>query len=69
MLQKLLQLITGTDNTTLEPAYFWAAVVIAVGLGLEVYSVAAGKSFDIQAYGVGAVGMLTGLGLAKKFGS
>ncbi|HDR9065463.1 TPA: hypothetical protein ACU967_002220 [Burkholderia contaminans] len=68
MLAKLMQLITGDDNRTLEPAYAWSAVVIVVGLGLEIYSVAAGKPFDFQAYGIGAVGLLGGLGLSARIG-
>lgn len=65
MFKKLIELITGDDNVTLEPAYFWAGVVIFVGLGLQVYSTVSGNSFDIQAYGIGAGAMLTGLGLSK----
>ncbi|WP_416052737.1 hypothetical protein [Cupriavidus basilensis] len=68
MLKKLLELITGDDSITLEPAYLWSAVVIVVGLGLEIYCVVSGKSFDFQGYGVGAVGLLGGLGLSAKFG-
>jgi hypothetical protein len=63
-----MDLITTDDGKTLEPAYFWTAVVIIIGLGLEVFSVVAAKPFDFQAYGIGAVGLLTGLGLSAKFG-
>jgi uncharacterized membrane protein len=65
---KLLQLITGDDNATLEPAYLWPAVVFVVGLSLEVFSVVTGKPFDMQAYGVGAGVLLGGLGVSAKFG-
>jgi uncharacterized membrane protein len=65
---KLLQLITGDDNATLEPAYLWSAAAVAIGLGLEIYSVIAGKPFDMQAYGIGAGALLTGLGMSAKFG-
>jgi hypothetical protein len=65
---KLFQLITGDDNATLEPSYFWTAIVIIIGLGLEIYSVLRGKAFDFQAYGVGAVALLTGLGVSAKLG-
>ncbi|SIT43785.1 conserved hypothetical protein [Paraburkholderia piptadeniae] len=68
MLGKLMQLVTGDDNTTIEPAYAWSAVVIVVGLGLEVFSVVSGKPFDFQAYGIGAAGLLGGLGLSAKIG-
>lgn len=65
---KLMDLITTDDGKTLEPAYWWTAVVIVVGLALEVFSVVTGKPFDFQAYGIGAVGLLGGLGLSAKFG-
>ena len=65
---KLSDLITGDDGLAIEPAYALSAAVILVGLGLEVYSVLFGKPFDFQAYGVGAVGLLSGLGLSAKLG-
>jgi hypothetical protein len=68
MLKKLMQLVTGDDNLTLEPAYAWSAVAVLVGLGLEIYSVAAGKAFDMQAYGIGAAALLGGLGVSAKLG-
>jgi hypothetical protein len=68
MIKKLFELITGDDNVTLEPSYFWTAIVILIGLGLEIYSVVFGKTFDFQSYGIGAIGLLTGLGLSAKFG-
>lgn len=67
MFKKLIQLITGDDNVTLEPSYFFAALAFLVGLGLEIYSVVYGKTFDMQAYGIGAGALLTGLGLSDKF--
>lgn len=68
MLKKLIELITGDDNATLEPAYFFSALAVLIGLGLEVYSVIASKPFDFQAYGIGAAALLTGLGMSAKFG-
>lgn len=68
MLKKLLQLVTGDDNITLEPSYAWSAVAVLVGLGLEIYSVATGKAFDMQAYGIGAAALLGGLGVSAKLG-
>lgn len=69
MLKKLLELITGDDNMTLEPAYVWWAVVIIVGLGLEIYCVIVGKAFDLQAYGIGAGVLMLGAGFSKKLGA
>lgn len=69
MLKKLLQLVTGEDNVTLEPAYWWAAAAFVVGLGLEIYCTVAGKPFDLTKYGLGCGALLTGLGLGKHFGS
>ncbi len=64
----LPDLITTDDNKTLEPAYFWSAAIIAVFLFLSVASFFTGKAFDYQAYGIGAGGVLGGLGAAAKFG-
>ena len=69
LLKKLLEAITGEDNQTIEPAYLWWALSVLVGLGLEVYSVVAGKPFDLQAYGVGVGALLVGAGLGKKVGA
>ncbi|MFC3111397.1 hypothetical protein ACFOFO_26230 [Undibacterium arcticum] len=68
MFKKLLELITGDDNLTLEPSYLWSGAAVLIGLGLEVYSVVFGKPFDFQAYGIGAAALLAGLGLSAKFG-
>lgn len=65
---KLSDLITGDDGLAIEPAYALSAIVVIVGLGLEVYGVLFGKTFDIQAYGVGSAAMLGGLGLSAKLG-
>lgn len=69
MLKKLLELITGDDNVTLEPAYVWWAVAIIVGLGLEIYCTITGKAFDLQAYGIGVGALMAAAGLGKKLGS
>jgi hypothetical protein len=68
MFKKLLEVVTGDDNITIEPAYLWPAAAFVVGLALEVYSVVTGKPFDMQAYGIGAGALLTGLGMSAKFG-
>lgn len=65
---KLSDLVTGDDGLALEPAYALSTLVILIGLGLEVYSVVFGKPFDYQAYGLGSVALLTGLGLSAKLG-
>lgn len=65
---KLLELLTGDDNSTMEPSYFWSAVVIVVGLGLQIYSTVTGGSFNLSEYGIGAGAMLAGLGLSAKIG-
>lgn len=66
---QLLQVITGDDNITIEPAYLWWAVSILVGLALEIYAVVFGKTFDLQAYGIGVGALLAGAGFGKKLGS
>ena len=66
---KLLDLITGDDNATLEPAYCWWALAILVGLGLEVYAVLSGKPFDLQQYGIGIGALLAGGGFSKHLGN
>jgi uncharacterized membrane protein len=68
MFKKLLDLVTGDDNATLEPSYAFSALAILIGLGLEVYCSVTGKPFDMQAYGIGAGALLTGLGMSAKFG-
>ena len=69
MLKKLIELITGDDNVTIEPAYFWWAVTMIIGLSLEIYCTVTGKAFDLQAYGIGAGVLMTGAGLGKKLGA
>lgn len=69
MLKKLLEIITGDDNITIEPAYLWWGAAIIVGLGLEIYCTITGKAFDLQVYGVGIGALLAGAGLSKKLGT
>jgi hypothetical protein len=69
MIEKLLELLTGVDNKTLEPAYVWWAMTISIALGLEVYSVVWKVPFDIQAYGVGIGALMIGAGWSKKVGA
>lgn len=63
------ELITGDDNCTLEPAYVWWGLSIVVGLGLQVFAVATGKAFDLQAYGIGIGALMVAAGFSKKVGS
>lgn len=66
---KLIELLTCDDNKTFEPAYFWAAVIIIVGLGMVVYcGIFKDTPFNIQDYGIGTASMLAGLGAAAKWG-
>lgn len=67
-MKKLLELITGEDNITLDPQHMWAAIAFLVGLGLQIYSTVEGKAFDLQGFGIGAGALLAGLGLGKKLG-
>lgn len=67
-MSKLLELVTGDDNLTIEPAYLWGGVAFLVGVGLEIYAVTQGKTFDLQSYGIGIGALLASLGLGKKLG-
>ncbi|MBV8464623.1 MAG: hypothetical protein JO218_01645 [Burkholderiales bacterium] len=66
MYKKLLELITGDDNTTLDPHFALGVLAVLIGLGLEVYAVAAGKAFDLQGFGIGAGALIAGMGAGKK---
>ena len=68
-MKKLLELITGDDNITLEPAYVWWALVIFAGLCFEGYSVYSGHPFDYTAYGIGTGALMAGAGWSKKLGN
>jgi len=63
--EKLLEAITGEDSLTIEPAYLWGALVVVVGLGLEVHSVVVGKPCDLQQSGIGVGALIVGAGLSK----
>lgn len=65
----LSELVTDDSNIVLEPAYVWGAISFIVGLGLQIYAVVKGSSFDIQAYGIGVGALLAGTGIGKKFGA
>ena len=66
-MKKLMELITADDNTTLEPVYAWAAPIIVVGIGLEIYSVIYGKTFSLQDYGLGVAAILAAVGVPSIF--
>ena len=67
-MKRLIHLVIGDDNATLEPSYFWSAVALLIGFGLEIYCTLTGKPFDLQAYGIGAAALLAGLGVSAKLG-
>jgi hypothetical protein len=67
-MKKLLEIVTGDDNSTLEPSYFWSAAALLIGFGLEIFCVVTGKPFDLQQYGIGALALLSGLGVSAKLG-
>jgi hypothetical protein len=69
MCKKLLEVITGDDNVTFEPAYFLGAFAFLIGLMLEVYSVLAVRTFDLQSYGLGVGALLVALGAGKRLGN
>ncbi|TXD58850.1 hypothetical protein FUT88_13295 [Ralstonia sp. TCR112] len=69
MLKKLMEIVTDDTNVTLEPAYALGAAAFVVGIGLEIYAVIAGKTFDLQAYGVGVGVLIASVGASKKLGS
>ncbi|EPS1221715.1 hypothetical protein ACVBR5_000946 [Burkholderia cenocepacia] len=64
-----MELVTGDDNKTLEPAFAFGAAAFAIGMALEVYAVVTGKAFDLQAYGIGAGALIALVGAGKKLGS
>lgn len=66
---KFKELITDDSNIVLEPAYVWGAISFLVGLGLQIYSVIHGSTFDIQAYGIGVGALIAGTGIGKKLGN
>ena len=63
---KLLELITGDDNITLDPHFALGVLAVLIGLGLEGYAVVTGKGFVLQAYGLGVGALLAGMGAGKK---
>lgn len=66
MKHALVQILSGTDNVTLEMFRMLAALSVLVGLGLEVFAVVWGKAFDMQAYGVGLGSVLLAAGGAVR---
>lgn len=63
---KLLDVITGDDNKTLEPCYFLGTVFAMVGMGLVIYCTVTGRpAFDLQNYGIGAGVLLASVGGGK----
>ena len=57
---------TGADNTTYDIGRVLWALAFLIGMGLNVYSIVAGKSFDLQNFGVGVGALLLAGGAAIK---
>jgi hypothetical protein len=66
MYKKLLELITGDDNMTLDPHFALGVLAVLIGLGLEIYAVTSGKAFDLQGFGIGSGALIAGMGAGKK---
>ena len=64
----LLSLITGDDEKSVQPAYFWGALAVTVGLCLEVWAVLCGHTFDMQQFAVGAGGLIMLVEGGKRIG-
>lgn len=58
------QLLTESDNRTHDVYRYLAVAAIAIGLGLNIYTVIRGEPFDIQGFGIGVGSLFTGVGIA-----
>lgn len=65
---KLQELITGDDNVTLEPSYFWWAIGMCSLIALSAYAVWKTGSVNLQDFGVGFAAILAAGGAAYKLG-
>lgn len=62
----LTVLITGNDNKTYEPAYYWAALLFIVGTICTIVGWAISHPFPITEFGAFGMLCLGGMGLARK---
>lgn len=60
------QLLTGKDNLTYDIGRVLWALAFLVGLGAVIFSVAAGRNFDLTNYGLGVSALLVAGGAALK---
>ena len=57
---------TGADNTTYDIGRVLWALAFIIGMALNVYSIVAGKPFDLQNFGIGVGALLLAGGAAIK---
>jgi hypothetical protein len=55
-------LFTGLDGETQDIGRWGGALMLLVGLGLQVYSTLTGKPFDMNSYGIGCGALALGIG-------
>jgi hypothetical protein len=64
-MNKIIQhMLAGADNQTTDLGRVLWALSFMVALGIEAYSVATGRPFDIQAHGIGVCALLASGGAA-----
>ena len=66
---KLLELITGDDNVTLEPVYIWWAVSLIWYMASITISYFQGHQPNWQDVGIGLAAIFAGVAVAKKMGT
>lgn len=58
-------LVTGEDNQTLEPAYYWTAACLVFGSICTLLGWLFGNPFPIQDFGVFCAAILAAMGAAR----
>jgi len=58
------QLLTESDNETADLYKYLALLSVVVAIGLSIYAVVQGQSWDAQSFGIGVGGLLAGVGVA-----
>ena len=58
--------LTGADNSTYDIGRVLWALAFIIGMALNVYSIVAGKPFDLQNFGIGVGALLLAGGAAIK---